>query len=91
MKTNGRVWLLSFIFMISFIDNSAREISVEDFETRHYDWNIEIDYTSEMVYGNCRITIENVSNRELSVIPMLLLPKVGAHHYYKYLVFVKPF
>lgn len=72
MKTIARSSLLSFFFMISINAISAQEISLKHFKTTHYTLNIEIDYSEELVLGNCQITIENISNEEIYTIPLLL-------------------
>ena len=72
MKRSG--WRILFCIgcLISVPFIHAREIAVTNYKTTHYSLSIEIDYSEELVYGQCMLTVRNNSDSGISAIPLLL-------------------
>jgi len=72
MKTPGRISALAIILVITATISYAGETDVKHLITTNYALDIEIDYSQELVYGHCLMTIENSSDEEIETVPLLL-------------------
>jgi hypothetical protein len=67
-------YILVIILLILTLPASSQQFSSKKLElkTTRYELDVKVDYNAEKVFGKCRLTVHNPTDRPISHVPLLL-------------------